>query len=105
MLKRTSFQGSKLTLLRPPGLSTENKDYVPCLYLPCLKGYSRKLLIFFHGNGEDIGACYSFCDHLRTALELNLLAVEYPGYGIYEDPGGPSESKILHDAELVYNFV
>lgn len=86
-------------------MSTENKDYVPCLYLPCLKGNSKKLVIFFHGNGEDIGSSYSLCDHLRTALELNLLAVEYPGYGIYEDLEGPSEQKILSDAELVYNFV
>ena len=42
---------------------------------------------------------------MRTALNLNILAVEYPGYGIYEDPEGTSEQKILHDAELVYNFV
>ena len=44
-------------------------------------------------------------DHMRTALRINLLAVEYPGYGIYEDKGGPSEEKIYRDAELVYNFV
>ena len=34
-----------------------------------------------------------------------MMAVEYPGYGIYEDYGGPSEEKIYKDAELVYNFV
>ena len=33
------------------------------------------------------------------------MAVEYPNYGVYEDPDGASEEKILRDAELVYNFV
>ena len=31
--------------------------------------------------------------------------MEYPGYGVYEDPEGTSEEKILKDSELVYNFL
>ena len=88
----------------PKNYSSENKDYVPCLFLPCLKG-SNKLIIFFHGNAEDLGISYEMLDHMRTALRINLMAVEYPGYGIYEDADGPSEEKIYRDAELVYNFV
>ena len=42
---------------------------------------------------------------MRAKLDLNVLAVEYPSYGVYEDPDGASEEKILRDAELVYNFV
>ena len=84
--------------------SADSRDYVPCLFLPCLKG-SSKLIIFFHGNAEDLGISYEMLDHMRTALRVNLMAVEYPGYGIYDDPEGPSEEKIYRDAELVYNFV
>ena len=79
-------------------------NFVPCLYLPYLKG-SNKLIIFFHGNAEDLGISFEMLDHLRTALKINVMAVEYPGYGVYEDPEGPSEEKIFSDAELVYNFV
>ena len=43
-------------------------------------------------------------DHMRTALKINVMAVEYPSYGVYEDPSGPSEIKIYADAELAYNF-
>ena len=72
----------------PPGMSAvisnSSRDYVPCLYLP--SGASEKLLMFFHGNGEDLGMIYSTCDRLRTELSLNILAVEYPNYGVYEDP-------------------
>ena len=79
-------------------------NYVPCLYLPYLKG-SNKLIIFFHGNAEDLGISYEMLDHMRSALKINVLAVEYPSYGVYTDPGGPDESKIYADADLVYNFV
>ena len=65
-------------------------DSVPCLFLPYLKG-STKLIIFFHGNAEDIGISYEMLDHMRTALKINVLAVEYPGYGVYDDPKGPTE--------------
>ena len=71
-------------------ISSLNKDYIPCLFLPCLKG-SKKLIIYFHGNAEDLGISYEMLDHMRTALRINVMAVEYPGYGIYEDENGPSE--------------
>ena len=56
--------------------------------------YKLKLIVFFHGNAEDLGISYEMLDHLRTALKINVIAVEYPGYGVYEDPEGPSEEKI-----------
>ena len=80
-------------------------DSIPCLYLPCIHGSSRKMIIFFHGNAEDLGTCYSMSDHLRSALQVNVLAVEYPGYGVYLDETKTSEEKILRDAEIVYKFV
>lgn len=86
-------------------ISVKDCDYVPCLFLPCLNSRSRQLILYFHGNGEDLGTSYALCDHLRTALDINVLGVEYPNYGAYQDPEGPSEEKILKDAELVYHFV
>lgn len=34
---------------------------------------------------------------------MHVLAVEYPGYGLYK--GDPSEEKILEDAEAVYEYL
>jgi len=62
---------------------------------------SSKLLIYFHGNAEDIGLSYEMLDHIRSSLKINVLSVEYPGYGIYLDKDGCSESKILADCETV----
>lgn len=44
-------------------------------------------------------------DHLRTSLKINIIAVEYPSYGIYQDQGGCSHDKIISDAEDVFKFI
>ena len=76
------------------------------------KHRQRKLLLFFHGNAEDLGLAYSLLVYMRDYLKVNIMAVEYPGYGIYNEldmghksEGGPTEEKILSDARLVYDFV
>ena len=70
-----------------------DEDFIPCLYLPYMsagKG-SNKLLIFFHGNAEDLGISYQMLDHMRSMLHVNILAMEYPSYGAYECRSGCSE--------------
>ena len=57
------------------------------MYSPSQKG-SSKLLIYFHGNAEDIGASMEILLFIQGHLNLNVMAMEYPGYGIYE--GSPS---------------
>jgi len=52
-----------------------------------------------------VGLSYEMLDHLRASLKLNILAVEYPGYGIYTDPSGCSSDKILQDSIYVLDFV
>lgn len=59
--------------------------------------------MYFHGNGEDIFLGYELLDHLRYNLKINVVAVEYPGYGLYK--GNPSEEVILEDSQLVMEFL
>lgn len=75
---------------------------IPCIYLDAING-SGKILIYFHGNAEDIGTSFDIVDMLRTVIGMNVLSVEYPGYGIYK--GKSKECTIIKDAETVYNFV
>jgi hypothetical protein len=56
---------------------------IPCLYLPNASG-STKLLMYFHGNAEDVGLASELLDYIRSLLKVHVLAMEYPGYGIYE---------------------
>ena len=56
--------------------------FIPCLYLPYAGG-SSKLLIYFHANAEDIVLSHELLDCLRAMLRVHVIAVEYPGYGLY----------------------
>ena len=46
------------------------------------------MVLYFHGNAEDLGYSYDFTDNLRKNLHVNVIAMEYPGYGAYK--GSPS---------------
>jgi abhydrolase domain-containing protein 17 len=60
----------------------KSKDFIPCLYV---EGKSSKVLIHFHANGEDIGLTVKLMMKLSQKLKLNIICMEYPGYGIYQD--------------------
>ncbi len=72
------------------------------MYLPCRFG-SSKLIIYFHGNAEDIGISLELLAYVRDHMGVNVLSVEYPGYGIYK--GSPSTSRIMNDALTVYDYL
>lgn len=44
---------------------------------------SSKVLLYFHANAEDIVLSHELLDFIRALLRVNIIAVEYPGYGIY----------------------
>jgi pimeloyl-ACP methyl ester carboxylesterase len=75
---------------------------IPCIFMKSLCT-SSKILIFFHGNAEDLRSSYDLVDMLRSVLNVNVIAVEYPGYGLYK--GKTSETAILRDAQTVYKFI
>jgi hypothetical protein len=78
---------------------------IPCLYLKEKTVGSSKLLMYFHGNGEDVGLSYRDLDILKKSLKINILAMEYPGYGVHLDKDGCSAEKIRRDCEYVYKYV
>ena len=75
---------------------------IPCFYLQHQEG-SSKIMIYFHGNAEDLGLSFEILDTLRSVLRIHVLAVEYPGYGVYS--GKPNAEAILNDAECIYSFI
>ena len=52
------------------------------MYYP---GNSSKVMLHFHANGEDIGLTSKLMTKITVKLGLNILCMEYPGYGIYQD--------------------
>ncbi len=63
---------------------------------------TEKVLLYSHGNGEDIG-------HIRPLMEefrkrgVSVLAYDYPGYGT--SSGSPSESGVYAAAEAAFLYL
>eukprot|EP00746_Dinoflagellata_sp_MGD_P131667 gnl/MRDRNA2_/MRDRNA2_65431_c0_seq4.p1 gnl/MRDRNA2_/MRDRNA2_65431_c0~~gnl/MRDRNA2_/MRDRNA2_65431_c0_seq4.p1 ORF type:complete len:251 (+),score=40.16 gnl/MRDRNA2_/MRDRNA2_65431_c0_seq4:59-754(+) len=59
-------------------------------------------VIFFHGNAGNIGHRMENFRDMYGKLRVNILAVEYRGFGDSEDGGGPSEQAFVADAVAAY---
>ena len=59
--------------------------YIPVMNVPYTMG-SSKVIIYFHANAEDIVLANELLDYMRSLLRVNIIAVEYPGYGLYTEP-------------------
>ena len=56
-------------------------------------------MIYFHGNGEDLSKSQDMLLRIKYALQVHIIAVEYPGYGVYQkNTIKQKDSKILQDA-------
>lgn len=78
-------------------------DHIPCLYLPHEEG-GNKIIIYFHGNAEDIGLAFDLLYLFGQRMEMHVLAVEYPGYGLYKTQK-PNEEYIKQDADMIYEYL
>ena len=91
-----TFPGEMIWIPRDQG------SPIPCLFLSCPRG-SSKVLLYFHGNAEDVGLAYELMDHLRSTMMLHVMAVEYPGYGIYA--GKPTAKQVIEDSVSIFDYL
>ena len=64
---------------------------------------NTKIMLFFHGNAEDIGIARSTLLQIKQSLKISILAVEYSGYGLFQ--GEKSADKVLSDCLAVYDYL
>lgn len=62
---------------------------------------TRDLLIFSHGNGSDIGSMNRFCEHLCSALDMDVVVYDYPQYG-HSSTTKASEKKLVASLDAVF---
>lgn len=60
-------------------------------------------ILYFHGNGEDIGSIRRRLEFIREYTGCLVLAPDYPGYGL--SPGTPSEASVLRVADAAYDHL
>lgn len=73
---------------------------VVCRYWP--NPAAKFTLLWFHGNGEDLGAVSEYITSYRQA-GFAILAMEYRGYG--QSDGTPSEASTYADAKQAYEWL
>jgi len=44
---------------------------------------STKIVVYFHGNAEDLHTSYDFTLKMSLKFRCNVFVMEYPGYGLY----------------------
>jgi pimeloyl-ACP methyl ester carboxylesterase len=64
----------------------------------------KPIVLFFHGNGENLQTVYysGTFEQFRT-IGVNLLAIDYPGYG--RSDGKPSEASVLESGEVALKWI
>jgi len=77
-------------------------DGIPCMWLPAPK--AAGVILFCHGNAEDLGMCFPFVRHMRDQFKMNVLAVEYPGYGLLHGVA-VSEAALKEVALTAFRFI
>jgi fermentation-respiration switch protein FrsA (DUF1100 family) len=81
-------------------LATADGAKISATYLP--DPQAHYVILFSHGNGEDIGDVRGDLVHLN-ALGFAVLAYDYHGYGTSE--GSPSERHCYADIDAAYEYL
>ena len=83
--------------------SSDDKLYIPCLFIKEHIFHSKNIIIMFHGNAEDIFGARCMGETLVQKLKMNVIIVEYPSYSIYLSE--PSADEIINNTTLIYDFI
>jgi len=77
------------------------QEHLDGFWLPA--GGVRKVLLYFHGNGDNIGVNLPHAVLLRS-LGISVFLLDYRGYG-RSSGGFPNEQRIYEDAEAAWDYV
>mmetsp|Transcript_43673 Transcript_43673/g.79683 ORF Transcript_43673/g.79683 Transcript_43673/m.79683 type:complete len:410 (-) Transcript_43673:103-1332(-) len=90
-------------VISPKRVNDEScSDGIPCLWFPAPK--AATVILFFHANAEDLGMSFAVLKHMRDQFKVNVLAVEYPGYGLLHHMN-PSEDGVYEVALTAFRFL
>lgn len=91
----------------PPLKPTYNVKDIDYIYnniaIKIIKKQSNKVILFNHGNSDDIGSCKKYCDWLSNFTNCSVILYDYIGYGL-SYKGTLNESNLLRSADTVYFF-
>lgn len=89
-------------IISPRRAEQIDEDGIPCLWFPATQ--AQAILVYFHANAEDLGMSFHMMKHMRDKFKVNVLAVEFPGYGLLEHVA-PSEASLYEVALTTFRFL
>lgn len=78
------------------------KNTIAYLHVKPKNIQNKKYVIWFHGNGSDIIETYQFYLAIAETLNVGLIVVDYPGYGL--STGTPTEYGCYDAAKAILNY-
>lgn len=81
-------------------IQTSTGKHISAIYIP--NPTSKYVVIYSHGNAEDLGVLYPFLQMLHN-WGLSVIGYDYEGYGTSE--GKPSEKATYADIDAVYEYL
>ncbi|EMD43125.1 hypothetical protein KM1_008520 [Entamoeba histolytica HM-3:IMSS] len=83
------------------------KKDIPALWFKCSMKSSTSIepvtIMYMHDCGEDLGLITSSLELLTETMHCNILAFEYPSYGLFDQPY--SDELLATNAEYVYSYI
>ena len=87
----------------------KSNNYIPCLCYFHKNDPSpekkRLTVLYFCGIANDLGSIINQIKNMGKFLDMNIIAMEYPGFGMSFGRGVTSKQEILSDAMTVMKFL
>lgn len=84
-------------------LRTATGNRIPAVHIRRGKVGTDRVVIYSHGNAEDLGQRLAYLDLMSKICATDVLAYEYCGYGISE--GAASEENCIASIEAAYQYL
>mmetsp|Transcript_79204 Transcript_79204/g.153170 ORF Transcript_79204/g.153170 Transcript_79204/m.153170 type:complete len:268 (-) Transcript_79204:97-900(-) len=84
-------------------LTTELDDQIAAVHIRRGATGSDRVILYSHGNAEDLGQRLSYLDVMSETCGADVLAYDYCGYGFSE--GTPSEENCILAIDAAYEYL
>ena len=100
--EKTFVDGLKMVFI-----PDQKGSYIPCIYYHNEKAPDGKLVLYYHGIWQDLGAptIHMVVKEMAETWNTNVLVVEYPGYGEHFKDGITRTHDIVNESRIVLEFL
>lgn len=83
-------------------IRTDDRETLHGYFFPA-KEKTNKVVLYLHGNGDNVGGWYPGPVNIQNHMSINALLIDYRGYG--KSTGKPTISGVIKDAFAMYKYL